>query len=169
MSDKLEMLLNKIGVNEDYIEYFQDGFVEKVVIDKKSNSFNFIVNVHNIPHIYVYDNFLEFLQKEFNASVSLEFNYDGNDFSNVCEYLNRIIDKYAEDSIRYNVFKGRQIDLNENIIIFKVFNKIEEININNISNDIVKKLRIYGFRNIILKTELEHKEDDILKKIEADK
>ena len=169
MSGKLEMLLNKIGVNEDYIEYFQDGFVEKVVIDKKSNSFNFIVNVHNIPHIYVYDNFLECLQKEFNASVSLEFNYDGNDFSNVCEYLNRIIDKYAEDSIRYNVFKGRQIDLNENIIIFKVFNKIEEININNISNDIVKKLRIYGFRNIIFKTELEHKEDDILKKIEADK
>ena len=56
MSDKLEMLLNKIGVNEDYIEYFQDGFVEKVVIDKKSNSFNFIVHVHNIPHIYVYDN-----------------------------------------------------------------------------------------------------------------
>lgn len=170
MKDRLERLLNKIGVNEDYISYFKDSYVEKVVIDKKSNSFNFIINVDSIPPTYIYDDFLSCLKNEFNANVSLEFNYNGKDYSKASEYFFKIIEKYAEESIRYNVFKDREVEVNENNIVFKVFNKIEEMNINNISNNIEIKMKEYGFKDITLKIKLEKKEEDeILKKIEADK
>ena len=170
MDNKLERLLNQIGITEDYMECFKDSSVDKVVIDRESNSFNFIIKMGSIPQISVYDDVLECLRREFNANVSLNFVYDGDDYSNILGYLSRIIGHYAKDSIRYNVFLDRDVTTNGKNVVFKVFNRIEEINLGNIKNDIVRKLKQYGFLNVSFEIKLEKAlEEDIIKKIEADK
>ena len=170
MDNKLERLLNQIGVNEDYMQFFNNSYIKEVVIDKNSNSFNFIINVSNIPHKYVYDDVLNCLKEQFNTDVSLVFNYDGDDYSLVNEYFNYIIKNYAKDSARYNVFIDREIKVDGYNIELSVFNKAEEVNINNIKNDIVDKLKIYGFINVLIDVNLDlGSEDAIINKIEADK
>ena len=62
MDNKLERLLNQIGITEDYMECFKDSSVDKVVIDRESNSFNFIIKMGSIPQISVYDDVLECLR-----------------------------------------------------------------------------------------------------------
>ena len=99
MDSKLERLLNHIGINEDYIKYFKNSYVEKVVVDKNENTFNFIVNIDSIPHIDVYNDVLECLNKEFSNKARLEFNCSKDNYNNVKEYLNKIIEDYAKESI----------------------------------------------------------------------
>ena len=170
MDSKLEKLLNHIGINEDNMQYFNNSYVNKVVVDKNDNTINFIITMDSIPNINVYDDVLNCLNHEFSSKIRLEFDCQKEKYTNIEEYFNRIIDNYAKDSARYNVFKNRNIEANNNEVIFKVFNKIEEINIKNIENDIIKKLQKYGFKNIKLSIELEsNQEEVILQKIEADK
>ena len=170
MNEKLERLLNHIGINEDYLEFFKNSSIEKIIIDKKTNSFNFYLKMDNIPSFDVYQDMYNCLAHEFNKKIQLFIIYDELNYQNISSYLNNIIKEYAKESIRYNVFIDREIEVINNQVNFKVYNKIEEINIQNITNDILKKLRKYGFNKLEFKTVLEsNKEADIIKKIEADK
>ena len=169
MDNKLEKLLNQIGINEDYMEYFNGASVREVVIDKNSNNFNFIINMNNIPRIDIYEDFLNCLKEQFSASVSLTFNYDGDNYNNISSYMDKIIKSYASNNMRYNVFVNRDIDIDGKNVIFYVFNKNEEFNINNIKDEIVNKLKIYGFKDISFIVKLDkNKEEAIKTRIEED-
>ena len=169
MDSKLLRLLNQIKVRNDYIEYFNNTHIDKVIIDKSTNSFNFILRVSNILPYKVYKELLDKLQSEFNNKTTLNILYEGNDYNLISEYLNIIIDEYAKDSIRYNVFKDRVPNINNNIVDYPVLNKIEEININNILNEIINKLKKYGFNNVELNIVLNKESDkELLSRIEND-
>ena len=170
MDSKLERLLNQIGINEDYMDYFKDSLIEKVIIDKESNSFCFKIRVKDIIPYVVYKDLLSSLKEEFNVLVSLEILYDGDDYSKVGEYINKEINDYCKDSIRYNVFKDREVGVLGKRVNFIVNNKIEEINIEGISNELVNKLKKYGFNDIDFYIEMIRNEDnELLNKIEEDK
>ena len=170
MSEKMNCFLEQIGINEDYVQYFDGSEVLKVLIDKDSNSFHFIIKIANILDINVYDDLLLSLKGAFNYDIKLTLNYDGDDYSKISEYINRIIDTYSKDSIRYGVFKNRKIEINGKKVYFFVYNKIEEININNKIADITKRLKEYGFIDIDFCIKLEEVTDtELLSKIEAEK
>ena len=169
MDNSLEKLLNQVGINEDYMIFFDKCYIKNVVVDKDSNCFNFVICMNNIPPKNVYDDLLNCLKEEFNNKVILTFLYDGDDYSNIRDYFNSIIKDYAKDNSRYSLFVDRDIDVSGRDVVFNVFNKIEEININNIKNEIILKLKEYGF-NVNIDVNLDLKsEEDIVNRIEADK
>src|SRR5699024_10932719 len=122
MDSKLEKLLNHIGINEDSMQYFNNSYVNKVVVDKNDNTLNFIITMDSIPNINVYDDVLNCINHEYSSKIRLEFDCQKEKYTNIEEYFNRIIDNYAKDSATYNVFKNRNIEVNNNEVIFKVFN-----------------------------------------------
>ncbi|MBR3161628.1 MAG: PolC-type DNA polymerase III [Bacilli bacterium] len=168
MDKKLEALLEHIGIDEDNIDYFKNAKIDKVIINKNTGNLVFNINIDVIPPYRVYKDLYESLKKEFTNKISLLFISDN--YANVGSYINNIIDEYSKNSIRYNVFKNRDIDINKNKITYKVFNKIEEMNIKNIEKDIVKKLNTYSFKELIFNIQLEESvNEEIIKEIEADK
>ena len=168
MNTKLEKLLEHIGLNEDYLKYFNSASIDKVVSYKETGNLEFIINIDVIPPYVVYKELLNSLKNEFTSKISVSF--ISNNYNNCISYLNNIINKYAKDSIRYNVFIDRDYKLDKDNIIIPVFNKIEELNIKNIERDIIKKLNNYGFKDIKIDILLEEKNnEDIIKEIEADK
>ena len=170
MDKKLEKLLDYIGVNEDYLKYFRESKINKIVAHKETGGLDFFIDVDLIPPYKVYRDVYDSLRCEFSERISLSFISNSTNYSNIATYLNSIIDYYSKNSIRYNVFKDRDIDVDKNRVIFKVFNKIEELNIKNIERDIVKKLKGYGFLNVLFDIKLEESVDEeIVKEIEADK
>jgi len=170
MSEKQLKFLETIGINEDYVEYFNGSEVLKVLIDKEINSFHFIMKISNILDINVYEDLLLSLKDAFNYDIRLTLEYDGDDYTKVGEYLNRIIDSYSKESIRYGVFKNRQVEVIDRKVNFFVFNKIEEMNIENKLQDITNKLKQYGFSNIDFSVKLEETKDtELLKEIENEK
>ena len=170
MDNKLEKLLNQVGVNEDYLNYFKNCFIEKVIIDKESNAFCFKLRVKEIFPYIVYEDFLSCLKSEFNVLVRLDILYDGDDYSLVLEYVNKIISDFCNESIRYNVFRDRQLKIDGKKVEFIVYNKIEEINMNHIVMDVITRLKEYGFNDIDFVVELIKNEDnELLSKIEEDR
>ena len=169
MNNKLLDFLNTIGIDEDYIDYFKESTIEKVIINKNTNRFQFIFNIDKVLPIKVYNNLNSLLQEAFHHDITLKINY--KEINNTIEeYLNEIINEYAQKEIRYVVFKERKITLNKNKIDYPTYNKVEQLNINNIKNEIENKLKDYGFNNIELNIILELTEDkDLLEQIEKEK
>ena len=91
MSEKMNRFLEQIGINEGYIDCFNGSEVLKVLIDKTSNKFHFIIKIDNILDTYVYDDLLLSLKEAFSYDIKLTLEYGGDDYSKVGEYLNRII------------------------------------------------------------------------------
>ena len=135
MENKTLEFLNTIGINEDYLDYFKDSYVEKVSINKQTNRFHFILNINNILPINVYEDLLESLKESFHHEITLTINYNTNNYTNIEEYINKIINNYTKEELRYAVFKDRQIEINDQTILFPVYNKIEAININSIKKE----------------------------------
>ena len=170
MDDKQLKFLETIGINEDYVQYFDGSFVEQVKVDKNYYRFHFIIKIKNILDIEVYEDLLTCLKEAFSYDIKLTLNYEGTDYSKVGGYLNRIIEEYSKESIRYSVFKDREVETTENKINFYVFNKVEELNISSKEKDITDKLKIYGFKNAILNIILKEVENtDLINQIEKDK
>ena len=48
MDEKQLNFLENIGINEEYMKCFEGSFIEKVMIDKKSSRFHFIMKINNI-------------------------------------------------------------------------------------------------------------------------
>ena len=170
MTEKTEKLLNQIGINEDYMPYFKESYVEQIIIEKTTNRFHFIIHINNLLPISVYDNLLSCLKEVFHHDILLTLNYEGEDYSRITEYLNRIISEYTKTSMRYNVFQNRNINSNGTMIEFPVYNKIEQLNLNNIKREIEEKLKKYGFSNLTLEIKLElTKDKELLEEIEKEK
>ena len=107
MKEKMEILLNQIGINEDYLEYFHGSYVEKVVIEKSTNRFHFVFHLDTLLPIVVYDDLLKCLKEAFHRDITVCFCYDGSDYSNVLEYLERIISGYvAEGTLGRKLIEG---------------------------------------------------------------
>lgn len=170
MNDKIKKFLETIGINEDYVEYFLGSNIEKVLIDKKSSRFHFIMGITDIIDTEVYDDLLECLEDAFSYDISLTLKYDGDDYSKVSGYLNKIIEEYSRDSIRYGVFRDRELVIDGRNVKFLVFNRVEEMNINSKVRDITNRLKEYGFSNINFDIKYEEVENtELINKIEEEK
>ena len=156
-SEKLKQLLDYIGINEDNMAYFINSYVEKISVDRENNIFIFYIRVSDIPKKNVYDDVLSSLSSSFSAKIDLYFLYDGDNYQNITSYLYPIIDSYIMNSMRYSVFKDREVTTNKNKLIFPVYNKLEEMNISNKEKDILKTLKKYGFSNLEMEIKLEKK------------
>ena len=165
MNNKTEEFLNTIGIDEDNMIYFENSSIEKVSINKSTNRFHFFFKIEDVLPLKVYNDLKSSIQNSFNHKITITVTYTNNNYEKIEEYLNKIIDDYAQKEIRYGIFKNRKIKQKDNIISFPIYNKIEEINISNIKEEIEKKLKDYGF-NIKLELVLKQEdENDLLKKI----
>ena len=170
MSEKTIKLLNQIGINEDYMEYFNESYVEQIEVDKTTNRFHFIIHINNILPINVYDDLLNSLKEAFSHEITIKLNYDGDDYSNISDYLNRIMEDYSKEGVRYKVFLNRDIKINKTTIEYPIYNKIEELNINNIIKEIETKLKTYGFNNVNIELNINLSTDnELLSSIEKEK
>ena len=140
MDSKQLKFLETIGINEDYMEYFEGSKVLKVLIDNSSNRFHFIIKIANILELEVYDDLLLSLKDAFSHDIKLTLEYDGEDYSKVGGNINRIIDTYSKNSVRFLVFKNREVEVLGKVVNFLVYNKIEEMNISNKLKEIIDNL-----------------------------
>ena len=169
MNNKTEEFLNTIGIDEDNMIYFENSSIEKVSINKSTNRFHFFFKIEDVLPLKVYNDLKSSIQNSFNHKITITITYTNNNYEKIEEYINKILDDYAQKEIRYGIFKNRKIEQKDNIISFPIYNKIEEINISNIKEEIEKKLKDYGF-NIKLELVLKQEdENDLLKKIEKEK
>ena len=170
MEKKMEVFLNQIGINEDYLTYFEESNVEKVKVSKETSRFHFFIKIKQPLPYTVYQDLFTSLKEAFHHEIKLTLISTQNTYDEINPYIKEIIKEYANVSMRYNVFLDRVAKVNEEKIEYPVYNKIEELNLKNIERELLKQLKEYGFNNIDFNIILEeHKDQELIDKINQEK
>lgn len=170
MDDKIKRLINQINLENQYISYFEDATLDKVVVYDDDKMWQFIITIkNNIPYS-LYNNFINKLKQTFKkpSAIDLIFKAKKNDDNLIIASFNDILKEMADDKISLKMFEDRLIKNAENYQI-TVFNKIEFINIKKIINEIKLKLEKCGVSALDIKIELDESASSVVnEQIQAD-
>ena len=171
MQDKLNKLFKEISLEEEVIRYFDNASIEKVVVYDKNKMLDFIISTDSLIPIDIYNKVLDKLILYFNTieQIKLIINPQNIDYSKLKEYYLYLMEEISKDRNKYQIFLERDIDIDNNIITIKAYNKIECTNLIGLKQELIDKLKRYGF-NIELNIDLVLEGDKELKnKIEKEK
>ena len=165
MSEKLKLLLDKIGLNNEDQTFFNNGQILKLVIDKNAKIWNFIIKLDEPIDVRVIKEFEQLLSKSYSElkEVYATFEYEKNDNNKIEEYFKYILSKVNI----YKMFEHHKTSFDNQILTIKVLNKIEFNKINKLKEKIEFLFKRYGF-DITLNIVIDEEEQNAIKQ-EIDK
>ena len=130
MQDKLEKILTQIAINDDSYEFFSNGILEKVIVKDNIKLWEIIIRVENILPNDVYIELENKIRDTFNKIevIRVRINSNSLDYNEINKYYNYLIDIISKNNVRYNSFKDRNINLNNNVLSIEVYNDVEKSN-----------------------------------------
>ena len=158
MQDKLKRLFEEINI-------------EKIILYDKNKIIEFLINTKSIIPIDIYYNVLEKLKEYFNSFevIKLIIIPENIDYSLLNEYYLHIMNEVCKERTKYQIFLEREIEITNNIITIKTYNKIECTNLIQLKQELIDKLMYFGFK-VELNIDLVLEGDQELKnKIEQEK
>jgi len=148
VSKKMEQFLNQIGLNEDYMEKLKNSYVERVIVDSKTNCLEFIIHVEEILDFIVYEDLLSCIKDVFHHKVNVTIKYEGNNYSNIIEYVNKLLEEYAQAKSHYMAYLNRDIIIKDYNLEIPVYNKMEQTELESQKQELENALKKFGFSNI---------------------
>ena len=120
MHDKMERLLNHIGMNKDYLE---NASIDKIIVYEKNNLWEFIISNDKVLPVYIYDELCNKIMNTFNTikdiNVVITTNNNSNEYLE--DYFDRLIDLFSDESIKYKTFIDRKLNIDNDNYIFSTF------------------------------------------------
>ena len=87
MNDKLKILLNQIGLNEENYSFFNDGSLDKIVGNKNKDSYKFCLSLNQTLPFQIYIELFDKLKIKYNKyNVFIEIKVKNKDISKVKDY-----------------------------------------------------------------------------------
>ena len=148
MQDKLKKLFNEIQVEESVLSHFDSASIEKVILYDKNKVIEFLINTNSIIPIDVYNNILDKLSKYFDSFeiIKLMILAKNIDYSILKDYYLYIMKEICLDRNKYQIFLERDINIDNNVLTIKAYNKIECTNLIQLKQELIDKLLNYGFK-----------------------
>ena len=171
MQDKLKKLFDEIKVEDNELSYFDNSSINKVIIYDGNKQLDFIINTDSVLPIDVYNNILYKLISYFNdiEIVKLIIKPKDIDTNLIKDYYLDIMKNICLDRNKYNIFLDREIEIKNNVIIIKAYNKIECTNLLSLKQELIEKMNNYGFDiNIDIDLVLDG-DNSLIEQIEAEK
>ena len=168
MQDKMKRLLDQIGMNTDYLE---KASIKKIVVYDNNKLWNFIIENDKILPVYIYTELINKIKINFSTvediKLSVIVREDNDEYIN--DYIDNLINIFSNDSYKYRVFIGRNVNVIDNKYVFEVYNKAENSYLIEKLNYINNCLKDYGFNKNLELSLVEEKENELLKEIENEK
>ena len=124
MQDKMKRLLDQIGMNTDYLE---KATIKKIVVYDNNKLWNFIIENDKILPVYIYTELINKIKINFSTiediKLSVIVREDNDEYIN--DYIDNLINIFSNDSYKYRVFIGRNVNVIDNKYVFEVYNKAE--------------------------------------------
>ena len=115
MHDKLKKLLEKINLDEEYYSYFNNGVLEKIIINKTLKKWCFKLTLDSTLEVEIYNMFIKKINDTFvdndkilDVSVVIKYNNKNYDllssyYKNIIENMdNKIVKIFMDNQIYYN-------------------------------------------------------------------
>ena len=124
MQDKMKRLLDQIGMNTDYLE---KASIKKIVVYDNNKLWNFIIENDKILPVYIYTELINKIKINFSTiediKLSVIVTEDNDEYIN--DYIDNLINMFSNDSYKYRVFIGRNVNVIDDKYVFEVYNKAE--------------------------------------------
>ncbi len=171
VQDKLELLLNQINCPKEEYSFFNDGCLDKIIGERKSNSYQFNITITNSLPINIFNNFTELLKEKYkDYNVSLNLNVINVNYHLMVEYYLYLVNELIKENPLLSIFLKTELVIEENIVNIELINKAEEMKFEKIKKPFLKLLKQAGFKNINIKILLNNKKRaEIRKEIELSK
>ena len=169
MDSKLEILLKKLDLTKEELEFFESGKLDKIIGNKSKTSYNFYVTLPtNIP-FSLYQKINDQIKKVYEefSSVKIIINVLKYDEELLKEYFNGFMKLYSKNSPLLMSFIDSDITVLDKVII-SVSNKAEEMKLKSVLETLEKDLFNAGY-NLKLEINIDKKNnEELLKEIEQD-
>ena len=148
MQEKLKRLFNEINLDESSYLYFNNSSIEKIILYDNNKMIEILINTENIIPIDIYNLVLEKLSTYFNTFevVKLIIIPNNIEYSMIKEYYLHIMNEVCKERNKYQIFLERDIEIENNIITIKAYNKIECTNLIGLKQELIDKLLYFGFK-----------------------
>ena len=131
MQDRLKKLFEEIKLEETVFEYFDLASIEKVILYDQNKIIEFLIKTKNLIPIDIYNLVIENLTSYFNTFEKLKLIIlpENIDYNKLEEYYKHTMKKISEDRNKYLIFLDRDIQVENNTLTIKAYNKIECTNL----------------------------------------
>ena len=172
MQERLAKLFKEISIEDDnLLSYFHDASISKVVVYDNNKQLDFIIDTDTVLPIEIYDNVHAKLMAYFKTVKLIKLIIIPKMVDNtlIKDYYYDIMKNICLDRNKYNVFLERDIDVTDNTIMVKTYNKIECTSMLSLKQELIDKMYAYGF-NINIDVDLVLDGDkDLKEKIASEK
>ena len=155
MQNKIKVLLNQMGIEEEFYSYFDGASLEKIVGNKTKDSFNFYIKIDKILPVDLYIKFNELLIKSFPMYKKVIAVFESNDKVFDKKYYEYVIDKYGNNSPLLSSLKDSDVIFENNTLTIKISNIAEQMKINSLINEFKKEFQKIGYGKIEITTIIE--------------
>ena len=165
MDKKLQILLKQLSIDESDYKYFEGASIDKIICDRKNNSYQFIIQINQFLPINFYEEFTQKLSACFPtvgcATVKFIVSSDGKDVVN--NFFVYLIDKYSKEYPLLSVFKDASTTYEDNILTVEVANRAEEMKLKSIKEKIVEEFNNFGFQKFDFKIKINEEKAKLIK------
>lgn len=150
MDSKMENLLKKIGFDKEKYIYFNDFVVSRIIVNKEHTKYNIFISSKEILDKDIYVEFMKNINSYFSylESIEIVFELEKIDYTKLQDYFNLIIDDLVESSPALSSLKSRELIIENNTVTLEVYSKIELQKLELVKDDIIKKIKSFGFSDI---------------------
>ena len=148
MQDKLKKLFDEIKVEETIQTHFESASIEKIILYDKNKIAEFLINTKSIIPIDAYYYILDKLLIFFGGfeEIKLIILPEHIDYSLLQAYYLHIMNEICKERSKYQIFLERELEINDNVITIKAYNKIECTNLIGLKQELIDKLMHFGFK-----------------------
>ena len=167
MNDKIKILLDKINIDENSYQYFNDAKISKVKVNPKSKSYNIYIEKNSLLPLDIYKELEEKKYLLDSNAKKIEFIFDINnpDINTYLEYYDYLLDLLKEDLKVKEIYKDSMIIENDFLQLI-ASNETEEEKLKKVLSKISKFYKKIGY-NFNIDIEL-RKEEHILEEIQQE-
>ena len=169
--EKLELLLNKISIDDNQKEYFKNGKLEKIICNKNKDKYVFLISLENALPLNTFLSFNNLLKQTFISAKEISAKLTCNNFTKetIEEYYKHYLKEYSKNAPLLETFIDIKPTVEDNFLTLQLANKAEELKLGSIKEELEKKLNNSGF-NIKIKTKIDKtRSEEIQKEIEEEK
>ena len=167
MNDKIKILLDKINIDENSYQYFNDAKISKVKVNPKSKSYNIYIEKNSLLPLDIYKELEEkkYLLDSNAKKIEFIFDISNPDVNIYLEYYDYLLDLLKEDLKVKEIYKDSMIIENDFLQLI-ASNETEEEKLKKVLSKISKFYKKIGY-NFNIDIEL-RKEEHILEEIQQE-
>ena len=147
MQEKLKILLDKIKLDEDKYNVFEDASLEKIVGNKARDAYQFFIHVPSNLDAVIFKELKEKLTSSFKEveKVSLKITVDEENADKLNDYYHEFLNDKIEEFPLLSMSLDDTVSKEENSLVITIGNKAEQIKLTGIERELISFFKQAGY------------------------